>query len=155
MPPQPINELIPIIQTAVGPVILISGVGLLLLTMTNRLGRVIDRARSLDSKLPQVPEETRPTVEDQLTILWRRARVIRLAIGLACSSALFAALLVILLFFSSLLHVAAAWLISGLFVACMLLLIASLLVFLQDINLSLAALKIELYGDRETRRSMA
>jgi hypothetical protein len=37
----------------------------------------------------------------------------------------------------------------------MLLLIASLLVFLQDINLSLAALKIELYGDRETRRSMA
>ena len=36
---------IPTLQTAIGPVILISGVALLLLTMTNRLGRAIDRAR--------------------------------------------------------------------------------------------------------------
>jgi hypothetical protein len=33
------------LRDAIGPVILISGVGLLLLTMTNRLGRAIDRAR--------------------------------------------------------------------------------------------------------------
>ncbi|WP_345111750.1 DUF2721 domain-containing protein [Candidatus Villigracilis vicinus] len=42
-----IQELIPVLQTAIGPVILISGVGLLLLSMTNRLSRVIDRARNL------------------------------------------------------------------------------------------------------------
>ena len=41
------TELIPILQSAVGPVILISGVGLLLLSMTNRFGRVVDRARIL------------------------------------------------------------------------------------------------------------
>ena len=40
-------DLVPILQMAVGPVILISGVGLLLLSMTNRLGRVIDRSRLL------------------------------------------------------------------------------------------------------------
>ena len=34
--------IVPILQTAIGPVILISGVGLLLLTMTNRLARTID-----------------------------------------------------------------------------------------------------------------
>ncbi|MGE4183167.1 MAG: DUF2721 domain-containing protein, partial [Limisphaerales bacterium] len=32
-----INDLLPILQAAVGPVILISGVGLLILSMTNRL----------------------------------------------------------------------------------------------------------------------
>jgi len=40
-------ELIPVLQTAIGPVALISGIGLLILSMTNRLGRVIDRGRSL------------------------------------------------------------------------------------------------------------
>src|SRR4051812_29821403 len=42
-----LHDLVPTIQVAIGPVILISGVGLLLLSMTNRLGRVIDRARQL------------------------------------------------------------------------------------------------------------
>jgi hypothetical protein len=31
-----VAQLIPVLQTAIGPVILISGVGLLILTMTNR-----------------------------------------------------------------------------------------------------------------------
>ena len=35
-----------ILQLAICPVILISGVGLLLLTMTNRFGRVIDREKA-------------------------------------------------------------------------------------------------------------
>ena len=42
-----LSELVPILQIAIGPAILISGVGLLLLSMTNRLGRVIDRALQL------------------------------------------------------------------------------------------------------------
>ena len=46
-----LTELIPILQIAIGPVILISGVGLLLLSMTNRLGRAIDRARILRQEL--------------------------------------------------------------------------------------------------------
>ena len=37
-----LTDLVPILQMAIGPVILISGVGLLLLSMTNRLGRAID-----------------------------------------------------------------------------------------------------------------
>ena len=52
-----VAELIPVLQTAIGPVILISGIGLLLLTMTNRLGRAIDRARIIDAQLPQIPEQ--------------------------------------------------------------------------------------------------
>jgi hypothetical protein len=46
-----LNDLIPVLQVAVGPVILISGVGMLLLTLTNRFGRVIDRSRALADAL--------------------------------------------------------------------------------------------------------
>ena len=36
-----VAELIPVLQMAVGPTVLISGVGLLILSLTNRLGRVV------------------------------------------------------------------------------------------------------------------
>lgn len=45
-----VTELIPVLQTAISPMILISGLELLLLTMTNRLGRAIDRARSAPAR---------------------------------------------------------------------------------------------------------
>jgi len=98
-----LSQMIPILQTAIGPVILISGIGLLLLTMTNRLGRVIDRARVLASGFPDIKEDgNREKVEAQLSILWKRAGLLRLAITLASMSALSAAILIIALFFSAL-----------------------------------------------------
>jgi hypothetical protein len=44
-----LSTLIPTLQLAVGPVILISGIGLLLLSMTTRFGRTIDRTREIAS----------------------------------------------------------------------------------------------------------
>ena len=52
-----LQQLIPVIQTAVGPVILISGVGLLLLSITNRFGRIVDRSRLLARELPRATAE--------------------------------------------------------------------------------------------------
>jgi hypothetical protein len=146
MPVPSMAEMIPVLQTAIGPVILISGIGLLLLSMTNRLGRAIDRARILSAELPRADEAGRARLERQLEILWARARMIRLSISLAAISALCAALLVIVLFVSALLSAGSAWLVVALFVACMGCLIAALVVFLHDINQSLAALKLELQG---------
>ena len=139
-----VAELVPILQTAIGPALLISGVGLLLLTMTNRLGRVVDRARLLVHQLEDCPAELRSRKAAQLPILWQRARQIRLAITFASISALLAAILVVMLFLSALLRIEDAWLISVLFILCMGTLIASLIVFLRDINRSLTALKVEL-----------
>jgi hypothetical protein len=139
-----VDQLIPVLQTAIGPVILISGVGLLLLTMTNRLGRAIDRARILAGEIQNADDVKRVKIAGQLQILWRRARLIRLAIALASMSALGAALLIIALFLTALWQIETAWPIAMLFVACMACLIGSLLVFIHDINQSLAALKLEL-----------
>jgi hypothetical protein len=145
-----VTQLIPVLQTAIGPTILISGVGLLLLTMTNRLGRAIDRARILARELPSVDNVVRAKDEEQLRIIWRRARLLRIAIALASMSALSAAILIIVLFFTALLQIENAWLVSALFIVCLGCLIGSLVVFIHDINQSLAALKLELSGT-ETR----
>jgi len=139
-----VTQLVPVLQTAIGPVILISGIGLLLLTMTNRLGRAIDRARILVGALPNTTESRRVKIAAQLQILWRRARLIRLAIALASVSALAAAILIIVLFMTALWQIETSWIIVILFIVCMLCLIGSLALFIHDINQSLAALKLEL-----------
>lgn len=140
-----IQELIPVLQIAIGPVILISGVGLLLLSMTNRLSRVIERARSLLAVSESASGRARKRVLAQIDILWGQARLIRLSILLASASLLSAACLIIVLFTTALFHVEDAWLISILFVTCLLSLIGSLIVFITDINRSLSAFKVELY----------
>ena len=104
MPPTSLNEIIPVLQVAIGPVILISGVGLLLLTMTNRLGRAIDRARLLKAELSKRSDAEREQILAQVTIIYRRARMIRLSITLAALSVLLASALIITLFVTALLH---------------------------------------------------
>ena len=142
-----VTQLVPVLQTAIGPVILISGIGLLLLTMTNRLGRAIDRARILVGTLPNTTDTRRDKIAAQLQILWRRARLIRLSIALASVSALAAAILIIVLFLTALWQIETSWIIVILFIVCMLCLIGSLALFIHDINQSLAALKLELEAE--------
>jgi hypothetical protein len=144
MSTRPISELIPVLEMAIGPVILISGVGLLLLTLTNRFGRILDRARALATELRAMPDVDRARVAGQITMLYHRARLTRASITLAVLGALLASVLIIALFCAALLQVELGLLISLLFVGCMGLVSASLVVFLWDMHLSLRALKLEL-----------
>lgn len=143
------NELLPILQASVSPVILISGVGLLILSMTNRFGRVVDRSRQLGSALRTAPQAERVRMEAQLKIFLRRGRLLRASISFASVSVLMAALLVITLFLSAFWQVELVSLAAILFVACLVSLIISLLVFLQDLNVSLVALEMELGSEIE------
>lgn len=144
MPSTPLNELIPVLQVAIGPVILISGVGLLLLTLTNRYGRAIDRARQLMGELRELEGADRKRLEGQVEILYRRARLIRLSITLGGLSVLLASLLIIVLFLTALWKLEVGLLISLLFIASMASLSGSLVAFIRDMYLSLGALKLEL-----------
>jgi hypothetical protein len=140
----PVTELIPVLQTAIGPVVLISGIGLLILSMTNRLGRVIDRGRSLARELPEQPVQLHSQFKAQLLILSHRARLLRNAITLATLSVLSTAVLIIVLFITAVFRVEDAWLILALFTGSMGFLIASLVAFLQDLNQSLIAFKLDI-----------
>jgi len=147
MPINALEQIIPELRDAVGPVILISGVGLLLLTLTNRLGRAIDRARQKIHELPALTGPDRARTQGQVDILFRRARIIRLAILFSVTSALLAAVLVIMVFVSAWLQWHQGWPLGVTFVVCLLSLCASLIAFMEDINLSLHALKLELHLD--------
>jgi hypothetical protein len=146
-----VHELVPVLQVAVGPVILVSGVGLLLLTMTNRLGRIVDRARFLYRQLAAAGDTERERTLAQMRILRRRALLVQRAIALATLSVLLSAGLVIVLFTGALLRLQAAWLAVVLFMAAMASLILALVLFLADVRQSLRALELE-WGEALWRR---
>ncbi len=145
------SQLITVLQTAIGPVVVISGVGLLLLTMTNRLGRIVDRSRALAHQARTSEGEAEEAAHAQLRILGERAQLVRMAILLAGICVLFIALVVITLFVTALLRVEIAWLVATLFIISMLCLVASLLFFVRDINKSLQATAVEVGEDWEKK----
>ena len=124
------------LQLAVSPVILISAYGLLLLSMTNRLGRAIDRARLL------VREGA--AKDDQIAIITRRAGWIRSAIVFTSLALIAAALLVLVLFASIYLPVDTAPIVAVLFIGSVVSLVIGLTYFLIDIFGSLHAMQAEL-----------
>src|ERR1022692_4755981 len=142
-----LSEQIFVLQVAVGPVILISGVGLLLLSMTNRFGRIIDRSRILAGALRDVQGVDRQRAIAQLRILMHRATLVRRAIIWAAVSLLLAAVLIISIFIATAAGAEVAWLVAAFFVACLCSLIVSLIFFIRDVNQSLAALRLEVWHD--------
>ena len=144
MPTTPLREIAPVLQVAIGPVILIFGAGLLLHTMTDRPGRAIDRTRQLKSELPKRTAPDRQQVLAQAAIIYRRARLIHPGIALAALSALLAVALIIVLSVTAFLRLEQGLLVSRLFIACIIALFASPVAFICHINRSLRALKLEL-----------
>jgi len=135
-------NVVDILKIAIGPVILISGVGLLLLSLTNRYGRVIDRARFLADGLRKTGE-TSSHLHEQIGILRSRAKLLRTSITFASLSVLCAAVLIIGIFVGSLIGFSPSIFIVAMFCACMLTLIGSLVYFIRDVNRSLAALDLD------------
>jgi hypothetical protein len=143
MAPITINQLIQLLQVAIGPVVPTSWIGLLIVSMTNRLGRVMDRGRQLAHQLPEISENERAHMAEQLRIFARRAGLLRVAITFAALSILLAVVLVIILFLTALLGLEDTWLIGTLFVGMMLSLVVSLVAFVWDLNQSVSALRLE------------
>lgn len=138
------TDLMPTLQLAISPVILISGIGLLLLSITNRFGRVIDRSRLLIHDLKGASETDRVRLHEEFRILSMRAKWIRGSVACAAFSLLLVVILIIGLFLGMLFQWNIAGVIIGLFILCMIGLIAALLLFIIDVNLSLKALWIEM-----------
>ena len=137
------ESILPIIQLSITPVILISGLGALCISLTNRMGRIVDRTRNLAGLMRQVSPEDRRHVEEQLLIMFRRAKIMRFSMTMVTSSMFISGLLVIVIFVSALSHVEIAALILGLFATSMCCLLAGLAAFLRDLFVSLHAVQVE------------
>jgi len=138
-PPSNIGDIAHVIQLAVAPVFLLTGVGTLLAVLSGRLGRAVDRGRVLEDLAPGLAGEALALAQEELALLSRRIRLIYTAIVLAVACALFICLLIAVAFIDAFLAVNLALMISLLFVLAMLALIAGLVAFLREIFLAVTS----------------
>jgi type IV secretory pathway VirB6-like protein len=144
-----LSSLLPIIQLAITPVILISGMGALMITLTNRMARIVDRTRELAEKIPEADADERQHLEDQLAIMWRRTLMIRRAVTANGLSMLVSCLMIVALFGAAMFDWPMRVIVLVLFAASVALLTASLVDFLRDIFISLQALKLQVARARQ------
>jgi CBS domain containing-hemolysin-like protein len=130
------------INLAVAPVFLLSGIGVLLGVLTNRLARIVDRARKVEEGLRQSAASSPDDARGQLRVAARRARFINVSITLGTIAALLIALVVAVLFASTFVPLNLAGPVAVLFVLAMAALVGALLSFLLEVRIAIAALRI-------------
>jgi CBS domain containing-hemolysin-like protein len=142
MTTQPV-DIAHLIQVALTPIFLISAIGVTLNVLTNRLARIVDRARAMEDRLlnPAYVHDSHD-LHAQLKILARRSRWINAAITLITLSALFIALVVVMLFVNAFLRYELSAVIAGMFIMSMLTLAAALLTFLIEVRIATTTLRI-------------
>jgi hypothetical protein len=138
-----IESLSKLMQLSISPTVLISAVGLLLLSVTNRLGRAIDRSRSIVKELDLEEIVAREDSTAQLNILIRRASLLRLSVCLLVMSIFFSCLMILFLFLKGFWEMQIDMVVIGIFSMNMAVLLGAMGYLLADLFLSLRALKIE------------
>ncbi|KAF0219631.1 MAG: hypothetical protein FD174_1886 [Geobacteraceae bacterium] len=136
------GEVAHVIQLAVAPVFLLTGIGTMLNVMANRLGRVIDRARVLEARVESSPPEVGAALHRNLAILSLRAKLIGHAITLCTATALLVCTIIAILFLGNFLQFNISIPVALLFIIAMLSLVLGLLVFLREIFIATASLRI-------------
>ncbi len=137
------SELTRALQTSISPIAMISGIGLLLLSMTNRLGRTTDRARLVSEAIARCGPEEEARLLPQVRILYRRSRILRAAITLGTVSILFVSIEIMMLFAIATWGWSLQYAVLIVFVLSLFSLIGSLLFFIEDLTLALKALRHE------------
>lgn len=122
------------IQLAVAPVFLLSGVAALLAVITNRLARIVDRARDLEP-IAQAEGDIGRRARAELRVIAQRGRVVSWSIALCTLTALLIAAVIALMFIGAFFAFDASVPVALLFIAAMGSMIAALALFLREVHL--------------------
>lgn len=136
-----IDSVVHFIQLAIAPVFLLTAIGAMLGTMTNRIARIVDRARALEQLLASITEE-RPAERRELRLLAKRARLINVAITFTVLSALLVCVSIGGLFLDAYWGRNLTVLVAWVFGVALIALIAGLTFFLREIYVATATLRI-------------
>lgn len=132
-----------LIQVALTPIFLISAIGVTLNVLTSRLARIVDRARAMEDQLLSDPHSRDSArLHHLLRVSARRARWINASILLITLSALFIALVVVMLFLNAFLRWELSSFIAWMFILSMLALAGALVSFLIEVRIATATLRI-------------
>jgi hypothetical protein len=139
---EPMDDVVEVIQLALAPVFLLTAIGALLGVLSSRLTRIVDRARELEDRFADGPEDLPKDAHRELRLLANRARLTNWAITLSVLSALQVSVAIVTLFVGSYFHelpvLPVALLVTGALAA----LVVSLLFFLREVFLATANLRI-------------
>jgi biotin transporter BioY len=143
----PTTSVVQILTACIAPVIVISGIGLLLLSITNRYGRAIDRARLIMQELQNSDANPRHLAQ-QLRHTHQRARLLRGSMISGSLSIFFVSLMILSLFAEQVMQAHLDFVALPFFAACLISLVISIYYSIRDITLSLRALELEMSSVR-------
>ncbi|WP_286233683.1 DUF2721 domain-containing protein [Thalassotalea sediminis] len=131
-----------VIQSAVAPVFLITGVASLLGVLSNRLARAMERARNLEFAIPNTEDSSLKKAQfNELDYLWTRISVLNKSYTLCSLCALLLCFVIVLLFVSHIFAINLSTSIAMVFIAAMLSLIIGLIMSLREVFIATKALR--------------
>ncbi|MCS0582892.1 DUF2721 domain-containing protein [Massilia pinisoli] len=133
------NDIGHVIQLAIAPVFLLTGVATKLTVLMNRLARIIDRTRDLKIELRKGPD---PECSEELDVLYQRWRLINYAITFSTGCGLLICLIIACLFLGDTTNLPLDRYIAGMFVVAMVALIASFIFLLREVTVSFRYMRI-------------
>jgi hypothetical protein len=148
---QDVTTIAHVIQLAIAPVFLLTGIGSLLSVMANRLARIIDRARVVESNWKTLNENEQADAGLEFSNLSRRAGFTSWAINFCALSALLVCALIAALFMDALLGSNLRWVVGALFVLAMVALSSGIVLFLLEVHTATHTLRI---GPPSTARNI-
>jgi ABC-type uncharacterized transport system ATPase subunit len=144
-----ISDIGHIIQLAIAPVFLLTGVATKLTVLTNRLARIIDRTRVLEERLHVTANED---YTEELEVLYQRSHLINTAITSSTACGLLVCLVIAMLFLGDTTNLPLDQYIAGMFVFAMLALIGSFVSLLREIFIASAFMKLRHDASRPQAR---
>ena len=138
-----IESIAGVISLAVAPVFLLAGIAGLLAVMSTRLGRITDRARVIERRIPESADpQQEKTLYDEAISLWERTRIINWAIRLCTLGALAVCLVIVMLFVGELVAFNTTIFVASLFMAAMLFIISGLVLFLREVGIATGRMQL-------------
>ncbi|MEY4758960.1 MAG: hypothetical protein RLZZ268_458 [Cyanobacteriota bacterium] len=137
----PSHALAQAIQLSLAPVFLLASMGGLLMVLTNRLTRLIDRARVLQDQVRDSSQEMGRAGRMELQGQKQRMGLILKAIAFCTVTMLLVALVVAIVFISVVAQIDLALMVVPLFVLAMVCLMVAVLLFLREVQLATAQLR--------------
>jgi CBS domain containing-hemolysin-like protein len=139
MDPSAVTSVAHLIQLSVAPVFLLAAVAGLLNVFVGRLTRIIDRFDKLELELEEktkIDSTYAPCSKtlNRKSFLLKRLKTTNYAITFATLAGLMVALVIVAMFLGSIMKFSNSILIVGLFIAAMLFLVLSLILFLREIS---------------------
>lgn len=131
------------LQACITPVAMISGVGLLLLTITNRMARTIDRTRQLINELDKEGCLRYEEKFQEVKIFIQRSQLLRTSIAFIMIGMISSCLIIPLLFIMSFTPIDLRMLGYTFFLVSIASMLTAFVYFFRDVLWSLKAIKLE------------